>query len=45
MYYRRNTKEEGTDYYDILLVYVDNVLECSHDANAVIVGIAANFEI
>ena len=24
MYYRRNTKEEGTDYYEVLLAYVED---------------------
>ena len=45
MYHRRNTKEDGTDYYWILLVYVDVVLACSHDEMAVMAGISAKFEI
>ena len=45
MYYLRNTKEESTDYYELLLVYVDNILACRHDAKAVMAGIAAKFEI
>ena len=45
MYYRCNTKEDSTDYYDVLLVFVDNVLACIHDAKAVMAGIAAKFEI
>ena len=45
MYYRCNTKEDSTDYYDVLLVFVDNVLACIHDAKAVMAGIAATFEI
>ena len=45
IYYLRNTNEDGTDYYDLLLVYVESVLACSHDAKAVMAGIAAKFEI
>ena len=45
MYYWCNTKEDGTDYYYILLVYVDDVLLYSHDANTVVAVITANFEI
>ena len=36
---------DGNDYYEILLVYVDNVLAYSHDSEAVMVGIAAKFDI
>ena len=35
MYYQRNTKKDGTDYYELLLFYVDRILECSHDAKSV----------
>ena len=45
MYYQRNTNEDGTDYYKLLLVYVDNVLACIHDAKEVMTRIAAKFEI
>ena len=45
MYYQQNTKEGRTDYYELLLVYVDNILACSHDAKAVMSGIATKFEI
>ena len=45
MYYRRNTKDGSTDYYELLLFYVDDVSACSHDAKAVIEGITAKFEI
>ena len=45
MYYKCNTKEDVTDYYELLLVYVDNILACSHDAKAVMSGIATKFEI
>ena len=39
MYYRRNKKEDSTDYYEILLVCVDHVLACIHDAKAAILVI------
>ena len=45
MYYRRNKKQDGTDYYELLLVYIDDVLACSHDPNTVMAGIAAIFDI
>ena len=45
MYYRRNTKEDGTDYHEILLFYVDNILSYSHDAKTVMAGTAAEFDI
>ena len=44
-YYRCNTKEDRTDKYELFLVYVDNVLACSHDEKAVMAGIAAKFDI
>ena len=44
MYYRCITKNRGTDYYNILLVYDDDVLSCSHDEKAVIAGIEETFE-
>ena len=31
MYYRRNQDEQGVCYYELLLVYVDDVLAISHD--------------
>ena len=31
MYYRQNTQSDGSVYYELLLVYVDNVLTISHD--------------
>ena len=30
MYYRRNTRDDGSAYYKLLLVYVDNELAISH---------------
>ena len=43
MHYWRNKKEDGTDYFELLLVYVDNILACIHDAKAVMARIAAKF--
>jgi hypothetical protein len=34
-YRRRARKPDGTDYYELLLVYVDDVLACSHDPQAI----------
>ena len=31
MYYRKNFHKNGTPYYELFLVYVDNVLVVSHD--------------
>ena len=45
MYYWHNAKQDFTDYYELLLVYVDNILACSHDAKAVMAGIEAKFDI
>ena len=45
MYYRRNTREDIIDYYELLLVYAENVLECSHGAKVVMAGISERFEI
>ena len=45
IYYQHNTKEEGTYYYELFLVYVDDVLACSHDVKVVMARIAAEFEI
>ena len=45
MCYQQNTKDDGTDYYEILLVYVEDVLACNYYAKAVMAGISAKFEI
>ena len=45
IYYRRNTKYDGTNYYDILLVYVDGVLVWIHYAKAVMAIISEKFDI
>ena len=35
VYIRAATKECGFEYYEMILVYVDDVLHCSHDTNRV----------
>ena len=35
MYYRRNNDRNHTPYYELLLVYVDNVLAISHDPDRI----------
>ena len=35
LYYRRSRKPDGTEYYQLLLVYVDDVLAISHDPRAI----------
>ena len=45
MYYRRSRKPDGTEYYELLLVYVDDVLAISHDPGAIMKMIGKRFEI
>lgn len=45
MYYRRQTKPNGELYYELLLVYVDDVLAISHDPDAIMKKIGMRFEI
>jgi len=45
MYWRRNTKQDGSAYYELLLVYVDDVLAVSHDPKAIMELIGKRFEI
>ena len=44
-YIRRNRKVDGTEYYELLLVYVDDVLLISHDPDKVMKDIGKAFEI
>ena len=44
MYYRRNMRE-GEPYYELLLVYVDDVLAISHDPEAIMKTIGLGFVI
>ena len=34
-YRRKSRKPDGEEYYEILLFYVDDVLACSHDPQAI----------
>ena len=45
VYIKQNNKPSGEPYYEMLLVYVDDCLVVSHDPDAVMEGIAAEFEI
>lgn len=45
LYYRRQSRPDGDDYYELLLVYVDDVLACSHDPEAIMKSIGQKFEI
>ena len=43
MYIRAQTKLDGTDYYEMLLVYVNDILVLSHDMKPIMDGISAQF--
>ena len=45
MYYRKNKMPSGAEYYELLLVYVDDVLAVSHDPGAIMKMIGMRFEI
>ena len=45
MYYRRNVTETGEPYYELLLVYVDDVLAVSCDPESIMKQIGAGFDI
>ncbi len=45
MYYRRNAQNDGSAYYELLLVYVDNVLAISHDPKKITEKIGMRFKI
>ena len=45
MYYRRNMRQDGSAYYELLLVYVDDVLAISHNPEAIMKAIGKTFEI
>ena len=42
---RRNVKPNGDEYYELLLVYVDDVLCCSHDAQKVMDALALSYDL
>ena len=45
VYIRAQTKLDSTDYYEMLLVYVDNILVLSHDTKPIMDGISAQFHL
>ena len=45
MYYQHKKRQDGTGYCELLLVYVEDVLACSHYEKAVMAGIASKFDI
>lgn len=45
MYYRKGVKADGTEYYELLLVYVDDVLAISHNPMSIMESIGKSFEI
>ncbi|KAL7549949.1 hypothetical protein ACHAWF_013200 [Thalassiosira exigua] len=45
MYYKRNLKPNGTHFYELLLVYVADVLAISHDPEVIIKAIGERFGI
>ena len=45
MYYRKNVHNDGTEYYELLLVYVDDVLAISHDPKAIMEMIGKGFDL
>ena len=44
-YIKPQTKPDGTRYYEMLLVYVDDILVLSHDTKPIIDGIASQFQL
>ena len=45
MYYRKNNDKNHAPYYELLLVYVDDVLAISHDPDRIMRTIGKGFEI
>ena len=45
MYIRAQTKPNGMDYYEMLLVYADDILILSHDMKPIMDGISAQFHL
>ena len=40
IYRRKSRKPDGEEYYEILLVYIDNMMACSHDPQAIMDDLA-----
>jgi hypothetical protein len=45
MWYRRNRKPTGIDYYEYLVVYVDDVLIVSHDPQSIVKDLELRYEL
>ena len=45
VYIQVQTRPDGTDYYEMLLVYVDDILMLSHDTKPIMDGISAQFRL
>ena len=45
IYHRNNTRPDGSQYYDLLLVYVDDVFAIIHDPKSIMERIRNIFEI
>ena len=43
VYIRVQTKPDGTDYYEMLLVYINDILMLSYDTNPIMDGFSAQF--
>lgn len=43
LYYRRQKRPDGSEYYELLLVYVDDVLVCSHDPKTIMECLASKY--
>ena len=44
VYRRKSRKPDGKEYYEPLLVYVDDVLACSHDPRAIMDDLALTYD-
>ena len=45
VYRRKSRKPDGEEYYELLLVYVDDVLACSHDPQAIMDDLAPTYDL
>ena len=45
VYIRKNRRENGTGYYELLLVYVDDIVSASHSTGIIMEDIGLAFDI
>ena len=45
VYRRKSRKPDGEEYYELLLVYVDNVMACSHDPQAIMDDLVLTYDL